>query len=53
MSRVIAVAPVKVKADSLDDYSGVSAPTSMSVDFDRKPVLHLPDGRVLCRKAGF
>jgi len=50
---VLTDAPSRIKADALEAYSGVSAPTSMSVDFDRKALLHLNDGRVLTRKAGF
>lgn len=34
-------------------YSGVSAPSAMSVDFERQAVLYLPDGRVLVRNAGY
>lgn len=32
---------------------GVMPPQSMTVDHERKPVLYLPDGRVLVRQAGF
>ena len=31
----------------------VPPPSSMTVDHERKPVLYLPDGKVLVRKAGF
>jgi hypothetical protein len=35
------------------DYSEVVAPSNVTVDLERKPVLHLPDGRVLVRVPGF
>lgn len=31
----------------------VPPPASMTVDHERRPVLYLPDGRVLVRQAGF
>lgn len=36
-----------------DDAPVVPPPASVTVDYDRQPVLHLPDGRVLVRKIGF
>jgi hypothetical protein len=50
---VLTDASTPIKADALEAYSGVSAPTSVSVDFDRKLLLHLHDGCVLTRRAGF
>ena len=32
---------------------GVMPPQSMTVDHERKPVLYLPNGKVLVRQAGF
>lgn len=31
----------------------VPPPASMTVEHERKPILYLPDGRVLVRRAGF
>ena len=36
-----------------DDRPIVPPPASAQVDFERKPVLYLPNGKVLVRKAGF
>jgi hypothetical protein len=43
--------PLIVKAS--DGDSGVPGPNARDVDWDRKPVLYLPDGRVLVRVIGF
>jgi hypothetical protein len=36
-----------------DDDSGVPGPNARDVDFERRPLLFLPDGRALVRRAGF
>lgn len=36
---------------SVDDV--VPPPATMTVDYDPKPVLHLPNGKVLVRRPGF
>ena len=33
--------------------SGVPPPSSITADLDRKPVLYLPNGKVLVRQIGF
>jgi hypothetical protein len=35
------------------EYSGAPPPHSVVVEHEHKAVLHLPDGKVLVRKAGF
>jgi len=35
------------------DLPVVPPPSSATVDYERKPVLFLPNGRVLVRRAGF
>jgi hypothetical protein len=34
-------------------WSDVQPPSSYTVDMERKPVLHLPDGRVLVKQIGY
>ena len=36
-----------------EDRPIVDPPSSMQVEYGRKPVIYLPDGRVLVRRAGF
>lgn len=37
-----------------DEAPVVQPPSTLTVDYERKPILHLPDGRVLVRRpAGF
>lgn len=43
----------KQKAENDYEPPVIPPPSSMAVDLERKPVLHLPDGRVLVRKIGF
>jgi hypothetical protein len=43
----------KPVADEDDDWKVIDPPGSMEVDFERRPVLWLPDGRALVRRAGF
>ena len=47
--KLVAVKPARA---SVED-SGVPPPRDVTVSHDYIPVLHLPDGRVLVRKAGF
>lgn len=37
----------------MSDEFLIPPPASMTVDHERRPVLYLPDGRVLVRQAGF
>lgn len=42
------------KPKASDDYYPViSPPSSMTVDLERKPILYLPNGKVLVRRVGF
>lgn len=41
------------KGDNAWRFSDVISPSSMTVDMERKPVLHLPDGRVLVKQIGY
>ena len=43
----------KPRAEYYDDRPVVPPPASVQVDHERKPVLYLPDGKVLVRKVGF
>lgn len=43
----------KPASSSIEDMPIVPPPGTFTVDADRKPVLYLPDGRVLTRKVGF
>jgi hypothetical protein len=36
-----------------EDRPVVPPPANATVDYERKPVLYLPNGKVLVRKAGF
>jgi hypothetical protein len=47
--------PEKKPAPKLcaEDMPVVPPPSSLRVDLERKPVLYLPDGRVLVRRVGF
>ena len=36
-----------------EDIPVIQPPSSATVDMERKPVLYLPDGRVLVRTIGF
>jgi hypothetical protein len=38
---------------SVEDQPVIPPPSSVTVDHERKPVLYLPNGKVLVRKAGF
>ncbi len=40
----------KPKAWADEDAPIVQPPSSLQVDFERKPILYLPDGRVLIRR---
>jgi hypothetical protein len=37
----------------VDDWFLIPPPANMTVTHEHKPVLYLPDGRVLVRQAGF
>jgi hypothetical protein len=36
-----------------DDFPVIPPPSSATVDMERKPLLYLPDGRVLVQRIGF
>jgi hypothetical protein len=43
-----------VRGDIYDEPPVLSPPDTFTVEFERKPVLYLPDGRVLVKRpAGF
>ena len=42
-------APPKLSVDE----SGTPPPVSVNVDYERKPILYLPNGKPLVRKAGY
>lgn len=43
----------KPKCDSSGDLPVIGSPDTFTVDYGRKPLLYLPDGRVLVRRPGF
>jgi hypothetical protein len=36
-----------------DEQTVIPPPSTATVDYERKPVLYMPDGKVLVRRAGF
>ena len=50
MAKPLNPRPVRLSAD---DQPVIPPPQSMQVDYEPKPVLYLPSGKVLVRRVGY